>query len=79
MSEKAKAQLDNTFQYPELVKEILREHAYYNFWKMHLISYYVEQIPKFSSLPKYSTDITKYMNKGFKDAYNNSNKVNLLS
>ena len=79
MSEKAKARQDNTLQRRELVDEILREGADYNFPKIHLISDYAEQIPKFSSLPQYSTDITEYMHMEFKDAYRHSNNVNSLS
>jgi len=62
-----------------LVDEILREAAHYNFPKMHLISHYAEQIPKFGALKQYSTDISKCMHKGFKEAYRRSNKVNTTS
>ena len=79
VSEKVKARQDNTFQRRELVDEIFREGANYNFLKIHLISHYVEQIPKFGSLPPYSTDITEYMHKGLKDAYCRTNKVDSLS
>ena len=59
--------------------EILREGSHYNVPKIHLISYFAEQIPKFGSLLQYSTDITEYMHKAFKDAYRRSNKVDSLS
>jgi len=49
--------------------EILREAAYYNFPKMYLISHYTEQIPKFSALQQYGTDIRECIHKGFKEAY----------
>ena len=75
VSEKAKACPNNTLQRRDLVDEILSEGAYYNFPKIHLISHFAEQIPKFGSLPQYSTDITEYMHKAFKDAYRRSNKV----
>ena len=69
----------NTLERRELVDEILREGALYNSAKIHLISHYAEQIPKFRSLPQYSTDIRKYMRKGLQDAYRWSNKVESLS
>ena len=78
-SEKAKARQDNTLQCQELVDEILWEGAHYNFPKIHLIFHYAKQVPKFGSLPQYSTDITEYMHKGLKDAYRRSNKVDSLS
>ncbi|KAF8437827.1 hypothetical protein BGX38DRAFT_1098346, partial [Terfezia claveryi] len=59
----------------ELVDEILKDGAHYNFPKIHLISHYAEQIPKFGALGQYSTDISEAMHKGFKDAYCRSNKV----
>ncbi|KAF8426776.1 hypothetical protein BGX38DRAFT_1106458, partial [Terfezia claveryi] len=54
---------------------ILKDGAHYNFLKIHLISHYAEQIPKFGALGQYSTDISEAMLKGFKDAYRRSNKV----
>ncbi|KAF8418350.1 hypothetical protein EV426DRAFT_539685, partial [Tirmania nivea] len=59
----------------DLVDEILKDGAHYNFPKIHLISHYAEQIPKFGALGQYSTDISEAMHKGFKDAYRRSNKV----
>ena len=61
VSEKAKARQDNTLQRRDLVDEILREGAHYNFPKIYLISHFAEQIPKFGSLPQYSKDITEYI------------------
>ena len=78
MSEKAKVRQENSLQHWELVDEILRKGMYYNFPNIHLIFYYTEQIPKFGSLPQYSTDIIEYIHKRFKDAYCHSNKVNSL-
>jgi len=75
-SEKLKLHHIDALQYQELVGEILREGAHYNFPKIHLISYYAEQIVKFSVLGQFSTDIAEPMHKGFKDAYRHSNKVN---
>ena len=75
-SEKLKLHHTDALQCQELVGEILREGAHYNFLKIHLISYYVEQIVKFGVLGQFSTDITEAMHKGFKDAYRHSNKVN---
>jgi len=78
-SEKAKLRQEDALEHRNLVDKILREAAHYNFPKMHLISHYAEQIPKFSALKQYSTDISKYMHKGFKETYRRSNKVNATS
>jgi len=77
-SEKAKLHQEDALERWNLVDEILREAAYYNFPKMHLISHYAEQIPKFGALKQYSTDISECMQKGFKEAYRRSNKVNTM-
>ena len=77
--EKAKARQDNTLQHRDLVGEILRDGAYFNSLNFYFISHFAEQIPKFGSLPRYSTDITEYMHKAFKDAYRRSNKVDSWS
>jgi len=77
--EKARLQLENTLERRELVDEILKDGAYYNFPKIHLISHYAEQIPKFSVLGQYSTEISETMNKAFKDAYQRSSRVNSMS
>jgi len=50
ISEKLKLRHADALQCQELVGEILREGAHYNFPKIHLISHYVEQIVKFSVL-----------------------------
>jgi hypothetical protein len=78
-SEKAKVRQEDGLEHWNLVDEILREAAHYNFPKMHLISHYAEQIPKFGALKQYSTDISECMHKGFKEAYRRSNKVNATS
>ena len=75
-SEKLKLRHADALQRQELVGEILREGAHYNFLKIHLISHYAEQIVKFSVLGQFSTDIAEAMHKRFKDAYRRSNKVN---
>ncbi|RPB22308.1 hypothetical protein L211DRAFT_788786 [Terfezia boudieri ATCC MYA-4762] len=59
---------ENTLQYRELVNEILQEGVHFNFLKVHLISYYIEQIPKFVALAQYSMDISEAIYKGLKDA-----------
>ncbi|KAF8436090.1 hypothetical protein BGX38DRAFT_1274632 [Terfezia claveryi] len=74
-SEKIKHHQENTFERKELVDEILKDRAYYNFLKIHLISHYAEKILKFGALGQYSTDISEAIYKGFKDAYRRSNKV----
>jgi len=78
-SEKVKLRQKDALERRNLVDKILREAAHYNFPKMHLISHYAEQIPKFSALKQYSTDISECMHKGFKEAYRQSNKVNAMS
>ena len=74
-SEKAKTRNENAFERQELMDEMLKEGAHYNFPKIHLISHYAEQIRKFGALDQFSTDISEAMHKGFKDAYRRSNKV----
>jgi len=79
MLEKAKMCQQNNLERQELVDDILKEGAYYNFPKMHLIAYYAKQIPKFGALGQFSTEISECMYKGLKDAYRHSNKVNAIS
>jgi len=78
-SEKAKVCQGNNLERRELVDEILREGAHYNFPKIHLISHYAEQIPKCGALGQFSTDISETMHKPFKDAYRRSNRVDSMS
>jgi len=61
------------------VYEILKDGAHYNFPKIHLISHYAEQIPKFGVQGQYSPKISETMHKAFKDAYRRSNRVNSMS
>jgi len=79
VSKKMKLRQEDALERRNLMDEILREATHYNFPKMHLISYYAEQIPKFGALKQYSMDISEYMHKGFKKAYWQSNKVNAMS
>jgi len=79
MSEKAKMHQENNLECRELVEDILKEGAHCNFLKMHRISHYAEQIPKFGALGQFSTEISECMHKSFKDAYRRSNKVNATS
>ena len=79
VSENGKLRLENCLECRELLDEVLREGAHYNFPKIHLISHYAEQIPRFVALVQYSTDIRESMHKGFKDAYRRSNKVDSTS
>ncbi|KAF8451279.1 hypothetical protein BGX38DRAFT_1091927, partial [Terfezia claveryi] len=55
-----------------------KEGSHYNFPKIHLISHYAEQIPKFGTLGQYSTEISETMHKAFKDTYCRSNRVNAI-
>jgi len=75
-SEKLKPCYADAFHRQELVGEILREGAHYNFPKIHLIFHYTEQIVKFGILGQFSTDIAEAMHKRFKDAYRHCNMVN---
>ena len=74
-SQKAKLRQENTFERQELVDNILREGAHYNIPKIHMISHYMKQISKYGALKQYSTDISEFLHKGFKDAYRQRNKV----
>ncbi|RPB21015.1 hypothetical protein L211DRAFT_851758 [Terfezia boudieri ATCC MYA-4762] len=67
---------EDGFERRELVNDILQGGVHFNFPKIHLISHYAEQIPKFGALGQYSTDISEAMHKGLKEAYRRSNKVN---
>jgi len=78
-SAKLKMRQENRLERQEVVDEVLREGSHYNFPKIHLISHYAKQIPKFGTLGQYSADISESMPKGFKDAYCRSNKVNTTS
>ena len=66
-SQKAKLSHENTFELQELVDDIGREGAQYNFLKIHLISYYMGQFSKHVALKQYLTDISEFIYKGFKD------------
>jgi len=79
MSEKVKMRQENNLEHRELMDDILKEGANCNFPKMHLISHYAEQIPKFGALGQFSTEISECMYKGLKDAYRRSNKMNAIS
>jgi len=76
ISEQLKVRHADILQCQELVGKTLREEVSYNFLKIHLISYYTEQIVKFGVLGQFFTDIAEAMRKEFKDAYHHSNKVN---
>jgi len=60
----------------EMVDDVLTTEAHYNFPKIHLISYFVEQISRYGSLPQYSTEICEALYKPLKDAYCRSNHIN---
>ncbi|KAF8423734.1 hypothetical protein BGX38DRAFT_1107648, partial [Terfezia claveryi] len=49
-SEKIKQRQENTLERKELVDEILKDRAHYNFPKIYLISHYAKQITKFGAL-----------------------------
>lgn len=77
-SEKAQVYYGNTLEWWQLVDKIIRERRYYNFQQIHLISHYVEQIPKFGALEQFSTDINEIMPKAFKHIYHQSNRVDSM-
>ncbi|KAF8419953.1 hypothetical protein BGX38DRAFT_1081610, partial [Terfezia claveryi] len=43
--------------------------------KLHLLTYYSQQVVQFGSLAQYSTDITEALHKPLKEAYKWSNRV----
>ena len=45
---------------------------------MHILSHYVEQIPRYSQLIQYSTKVSEVYHKPLKSAYRQSNHVNLI-
>jgi len=58
----------------DLVKEMLGQSTF-NYPKLHLLTYYTQQIVHFWSLPQYSTEITEALHKPLKDAYRRSNSI----
>ncbi|KAF8473800.1 hypothetical protein BDZ91DRAFT_845281 [Kalaharituber pfeilii] len=62
-----------------LVEDLLGEEADFNFPKIHMLSHYADQIPRYGSLPQYSTEICETYHKLMKDAYNRSNRVDAMS
>ena len=58
--------------------DLLSQGAHFNFPKMHLISHFAEQIPKDGSLLQYSTEICEASHKALKQAYWQTNHINIL-
>ena len=75
VSKKARVQEANALERQEFSKTILRDRLYFNFLRLHLFTHHEEQISRFGALTQYLIDITNSMQKGFKDAYCQSNKV----
>ena len=61
-----------------LVDEALVEDSHFNFPKIHLMSHWADQIPRFGNLPQYSTEICETSHKALKDAYDRSNRVDSI-
>ena len=62
-----------------MLHDLLTEDAHYNFPKMHLVSHFADQITKYGSLPQFSTDICEASHKPLKEAYRQSNKINVMT
>ena len=52
-----------------LKSDILEKRLHWNFAKMHMLSYYAEQIRRYGQVIEYSTEITKAYYEPLKDAY----------
>ena len=78
---KSKTQLDKLLkdcrlELDLLKSDILEEGSHWNFPKMHMLSHYAEQIPRYGQLIQYSTEVSEAYHKPLKDAYRRSNHVN---
>jgi len=51
------------------ISQALEENSHFNFPKLHLLSYYADQIVQYGSLQQYSTEICEALHKPLKDAY----------
>jgi len=78
LSKRQKIMQELQLETQELVHDVLTSRANYNFPKIHLISYFADQISKYGSLPQYSTEICEALHKPLKDAYRHSNYVNAM-
>ena len=58
-----------------LVNEALFEDSQFNFPKIHLLSHWADQIPRYWCLPQLSTEICEASHKALKDAYRRSHHV----
>ena len=67
---------DLRLEHELLKKDILEEGSHWNFPKMHMLTHYAEQIPKYGQLVQYSTEVGEAYHKPLKDAYRRSNHVN---
>ncbi|KAF8436740.1 hypothetical protein BDZ91DRAFT_756790 [Kalaharituber pfeilii] len=70
---------EHLLEHQLLVEDLLGEEAGFNFPKIHMLSHYTDQIPRYGSLPQYSTEIYETYHKLMKDAYNRSNRVDHYS
>ena len=50
-----------------LVNEALVEDSHFNFPKIHLLSHWADQIPRYGCLPQYCTEICETSHKALKD------------
>jgi len=60
------------------ISQALEEDSHFNFPKLHLLSYYADQIAQYGSLPQYSTEICEASHKPLKDTYHRSNHIDSI-
>ena len=74
-AQKARTLAADKQEHAFLVNEALVEDSHFNFPKIHLLSHWADQIPRFGCLPQYSTEICETSHKALKDIYRRSNHV----
>ena len=60
------------------INEALVENSHFNFHKIHLLSYWADQIAQYGCLPQFSTEICEPSHKALTDAYQRSNHVDSI-
>ena len=61
-----------------LVNEALVEDSHFNFPKIHLLSHWADQIPRYGCSPEFSTEICETSHKALTDAYRGCNHVDSI-
>ena len=77
-SKRRKYNEDSKIEREQLIHDLLTENAHYHFPKIHRISHFPEQIPKYGSLPQFSSEICEASHKPLKEAYHRTNHKNVL-